>query len=290
MTNYEREKQEWTKAAELLHGPYEDAYAAVDGFSCKNGCIMTERYDKAGDVITTQLTNFAPLITKEVERDNGIDVEKEFTIEAEGSGGQQYESITIPARSFASMNWVLEKYGSRANICPGNSKRDQLRYAIQAASKPVHRTIYSHTGWRHVNGKWCYLYNGGAIGSDGLAVELEGNLTSYALPDRSLQSPAGVSADFLSVGSLHVTAPLMISMYLAPLLEFCKGDRPAFIPVVIGPTGTRKTTICALAMSHFGGFGNKQATASFAKVLSSRTHLFWWTITIQQQTFGRTKQ
>lgn len=268
----EQEQHEWEEAAQLMQSPFEKAYSAVRGYSCVDGCVMAERLDKSGETITTPLSNFAPLIVEEVERDNGVETQVEFLIEAEGTTGRRFPSVRIPAKNFSGMGWVLERYGSQANICAGNTKRDQLRYAIQAASTPTRRTVYSHTGWRKVNGKWCYLYNGGAIGVDGLDVELEGNLSSYALPEApelTLAEAVQTSADFLNVGALRVTAPLLLAMYLAPLCEFARGDRPAFIPFVVGATGTRKTTISALAMSHFGSFGNKQLTASFADTANS---------------------
>lgn len=269
MTNREREQMEWEAAARLDQSPFERAYSTVPGYSCADGCVMAERMDKSGELVKTPLSNFAPLIVEEVERDNGVDTQVEFRIDAEGKGGRRFPSISIPARQFSGMGWVLERYGSQANICAGQTKRDQLRYAIQAASTPTRRTVYSHMGWRKVDGEWCYLYNGGAIGANGLDVELEGSLSAYALPEANAPEAVQTSADFLTVGALRVTAPLLLTMYLSPLCEFARGDRPAFIPFVAGVTGTRKTTISALAMSHFGNFENKQLTASFSDTANS---------------------
>ena len=272
MTSREQAQSESEEATPLTQTQFEKAYSAVPGYSCEDGCVLVERQAKSGETVMTRLSNFAPLIVEEVSRDNGVDVLLEFSIEAEGQGGKRFPSVRIPAKNFSGMGWVLENYGAQANICAGSTKRDQLRYAIQAASMPTRRTVYSHTGWRRVNGKWCYLYNGGAIGTDGLDVELEGNLSAYALPDTSglpLVEVVQTSADFLNVGALRVTAPLLLAMYLAPLCEFARGDRPAFIPFVVGATGTRKTTVSALALSHFGNFGNKQLTASFADTANS---------------------
>ena len=269
MTNKEREQREWEDAVNLVKSPFEQAYETVRGYSCVDDCVLAERLGKNGETVTTQLSNFAPLITEEISRDNGVETQVDFTIEAEGQNGKRFPPVTIPASKFSGMGWVLERYGARANICAGNTKRDQLRYAIQAASTPKQRTVYSHMGWRNIDGRWCYLYNGGAIGADGVDVELEGNLSAYALPPVKAPDAVQTSADYLKVGALHVTAPLLATMYLTPLCAFCKGERPAFIPFVAGVTGTRKTTISALAMSHFGSFGNKQLTASFADTANS---------------------
>lgn len=267
-----QEQHEWEQAAQLMQSPFEKAYASVLGYSCEDGCVFAERQAKSGDLVKTCLSNFAPLIVEEVTRDNGAERQLEFVIEAEGRNGERFPAVRIPARNFAGMSWALENYGTRANISAGSTTRDKLRCAIQSASTPARRTVYSHTGWRKVDGKWCYLYNGGAIGAGGMDVELEGNLSAYALPEASelsLAEAVQTSADFLNVGALRVTAPLLLAMYLAPLCEFAHGDRPAFIPFVVGATGTRKTTVSALAMSHFGSFGNKQLTASFADTANS---------------------
>ncbi|NCB06163.1 MAG: DUF927 domain-containing protein, partial [Clostridia bacterium] len=72
-------------------------------------------------------------------------------------------------------------------------------------------------------------------------------------------------------GTLRVTAPLLCAMYLAPLCHFMResGCAPAFIPFVAGATGTRKTTACTLALSHFGVFNPKQPPASFSDTANS---------------------
>ncbi len=247
--------------------PFEKAYANTGLYLCENGCVTMAREEKNGEIHTTPIANFAPLIVEEISRDNGAETVKEFLLEAVGAGGYRFCRIRIPAASFSAMGWAVGNWGARANLAPGTAKKDQLRNAIQAASRPNYRTIYSHTGWRKVAGRWCYLYNGGAVGAEGLEVELEGNLSAYTL-DAPASSPQA-SADFLKLGALRVTAPLLCTMYLAPLCEFAHGDRPAFLPAVVGETGSRKTTICTLAMSHFGNFGSKQTTASFADTAAS---------------------
>ncbi len=249
--------------------PFEQAYNAVEGFTCERGRVLVEKIVQgSGEIVTVPLSNFAPLIMEEITRDDGGEARKELRIEAIGETGKRFSSATVPARGFAGMGWVIEQLGTSANISAGQAKKDQLRYAIQAASRPKLRTIYSHTGWREVDGKLCFLYNGGAIGADGLTVEMEGNLASYSLAgaEASPLEAARASMAFLEVGTLRVTAPLLCAMYLAPLCHFMRvsGCAPAFIPFVAGATGTRKTTACTLALSHYGFFNPKQPPASFS--------------------------
>lgn len=251
----------------ISENPFEKAYANTGLYLCENGCVLMAKEEKNGEIHTSPISNFALLIVEEISRDNGVETVKEFLMEAMGAGGYRFDKIRIPAASFSNMSWAVGNWGARANLASGTAKKDQLRNAIQAASRPKYRTIYSHTGWRKVSERWCYLYNGGAVGAEGLEVELEGNLSAYTL-DVPASSPQA-SADFLKLGALRVTAPLLCMMYLAPLCEFTHGDRPAFLPAVVGETGSRKTTICTLAMSHFGNFGSKQTTASFADTAAS---------------------
>ena len=258
---------------------FEQAYANIEGYCSERGKLLQERIDNStGEITYIPLATFTPLIRAEVTRDNGIEARKELHIDGISSSGRVFPSAIVPARSFSGMSWVAEAFGVEANIYAGQNKKDQLRFAIQAASIPgmERRTVYSHSGWREINGRQCFLFNGGAIGTAGLSVELEGNLSTYTLADNNipLQEAAQASKAFLSVGAKHVTAPLLSAMYLAPLCSFLQdgGYAPAFVPFIAGRTGTRKTSICALALSHYGKFSNKQPPASFSDTTNSIRH------------------
>lgn len=259
--------------------PFEQAYANIEGYCSERGKLLQERIDNGtGEVTYIPLATFTPLIRAEVTRDNGIEARKELHIDGISSNGRVFPSAIVPAKSFAGMSWVAEAFGVEANIYAGQNKKDQLRFAIQAASVPgmERRTVYSHSGWRVIDGRQCYLFNGGAIGMGGLSIELEGNLSTYTLPDNEIPPQEAVQASkaFLTVGALHVTAPLLSAMYLAPLCSFLQesGYAPAFVPFVAGRTGAHKTTVCALALSHFGKFNSKQPPASFSDTANSIRH------------------
>jgi len=259
--------------------PFEQAYTKIEGYCSERGKLLQEKTDKStGEITYIPLATFTPLIREEITRDNGAEARKEFIVDAISTSGRVFPSTTVPAKSFSGMSWVAEAFGAEANIYAGQNKRDQLRFAVQAASIPnmERRTVYSHSGWREINGRQCYLFNGGAIGTAGLSVELEGNLSTYALPDNDipLQEAAQASKAFLTVGAMRVTAPLLSAMYLAPLCSFLQdsGYAPAFVPFIAGRTGTRKTSVCALALSHYGRFSNKQPPASFSDTANSIRH------------------
>ena len=64
------------------------------------------------------------------------------------------------------MDWPIEHMGSAAITYP--NQREYARTAIQSFSITAEeRCIYTHTGWRNVDGQWLFLHAGGAIGAAG---------------------------------------------------------------------------------------------------------------------------
>ena len=137
----------------------------------------------------------------------------------------------------------------------------------------AHITEYSHTGWRKIAGKWCYLYHGGAVGADGVRVNLDGGLSGYRLDGAGAAGFDGISAEAAAAASWgirnviapHVAIPLLGTIYLAPLWEFLNQTnvKPSYGLYLAGGTGSRKSTSAALALSHFGNFTSKTLPASF---------------------------
>jgi hypothetical protein len=206
------------------------------------------------------LTNFTAQILGDIVRDDGTEQNTFFQIEAVLGG--RSTTFTVPAGRFSSMSWVTENLGAQAIVYPGQSIRDHARAAIQFLSPhPVPRkTIYTHTGWRKLDGgngglqKWVYLHTGGAIGSsgkvEGVEVDLPVALTPYALPDPP-QGDELCAAIRASLGMLMLTAaqavfPAFCSIWRAALGTCDFGLHFA------GPTGVFKSELAALVQQHFG--------------------------------------
>lgn len=207
---------------------------------------------EGGDVFVL-LANFIAEIIAETVIDDGA--ERKRRMEISGSAADQvFPVTTIPSGQFGMMNWVGENWGSAAQIAPGMGLKDRLRYAIQVLSGNVqHRTVYEHTGWRQLNGSgWQYLFNGGAIGSEGFsdryAVELPGTLTDYRLTTGGADA-IRASLRLLDVAPLAIAAPLFAAPYAAILGEALIVDWSLFCA---GTTGTRKTEVAAIVQNHFG--------------------------------------
>src|ERR671912_577836 len=148
------------------------------------GALVWEKPTQNGSVPTT-LTNFTARIKADVSEDDGAEVRRYFGIEARI--GERTVRFDVPAPKFTGMAWATEHLGASAILYPGFSLKDHTRTAVQLLSEDIaERTIFTHTGWRRVDGIWHYLHGGGAIGPDGAAegieVRLDEALSRYRLP------------------------------------------------------------------------------------------------------------
>lgn len=246
---------------------FEQAYQGIDGYQVSQGRTYSVRIDENGEEQRMPLAGFIALPVEAISRDDGAEVRQEFVIEGVNADYQTLPCVTVPAGKLAAMSWPLEAWGFAANIMPGQSIKDKLRYAIAEAGNRTakHRTIYTHTGWRRSPaGGWMYLYQGGAVGCEGVSVELEGALASYALPDQAGSMLPSLA--LLDVLPRRVAIPLLGHVFLAPLVEFLQqaGCPPLFTLFLAGSSGAKKSTAAALALAHYGAeFSASHMPANF---------------------------
>jgi len=108
-----------------------------------------------------QLTNFKATILTDTCMDDGVEVTRSFGI-AVALAGRPF-SFVVRGEHFGAMNWVTDQLGASAIVYPGF--KDHARAAIQSLSPEIEpRRVYTHTGWRKIDGSWLYLHAGGAIG------------------------------------------------------------------------------------------------------------------------------
>jgi hypothetical protein len=205
--------------------------------------------------------------------DDGLEAARNFRIVGKLRGVVPLPEIEIPAATFSGMNW-LSKWGARCILSPGQTVKDCCRHAFQIESGNVKtETFYGHTGWRKIDGEWCFLHAAGAIGGpDGVAVRLPRELERYNLPPLPLNNPAGeqvtrrgmrASLDFLDIGRRSVTLPLWAGVYLAPLVSWLSPS-PNFVLFLQGISGTYKSTVAVLAAAHFGAFSGVSGLSNFS--------------------------
>ncbi len=160
---------------------------------------------------------------------------------------------------------VVGKWGMNAIIAAGQNSKERLREAMQLMSQDaIEKHIYTHTGWRHIGDKDVYLCQGGAIGADGINVELDPQLSRYFLPspiETDITEAVKERINFIFIGKMSITLPLWACMYLAPLAEAIE---PSFTLWVVGPSGTYKSVSTGLALCQFGDLDHHHLPASWS--------------------------
>ena len=248
----------------------ERLYSAVRGYGVMNGCIVQH----TGQEIKP-LCDFVVLPRMELEKDDGQTTEKFFVMDGWSRKGKKLKRVQIPAGELDGMNWVTQNWGFDAALVPGSTTKQKVSWAIKQVGQMTAKrlTEYTHTGWRKIGGKYAYLYHGGAVGMDGVTVDMGNVLSTYRLDGNGQpgfdeitpEDAAAASLRLKDVMKADVGIPLLGTMYLAPLREFLAQTDivPAFALYLHGSTGTHKTTAASLALSHFGNFHAKNPPASF---------------------------
>jgi hypothetical protein len=235
-----------------------------------SGDLCHKRYNRHGEIELLPLCNFVARSTREIMEDDGIESRMTFEIEGILAGGRPLPMVKVPADKFLSLGWISQYWGMQANMEPGTTVREKVRHAIQMLSNGIERVVsYTHLGWRKINRSWVYLHAGGAVGASGVEVDVEReSLQRYALPDRTddLSTAIECTFDALQVADKSLTYALLAMVGLAPLCEPLRqaGEEPSFILWILGESGTRKSSVAALFLNHFGHFPNgKTLPASF---------------------------
>ena len=248
----------------------EKLYGAVKGYGVENGAICTVNGNE-----TKALCDFVVLPRMELEKDDGVNVSKYFVLDGWSAGGRKLPRVSVKAGELEGMNWVTEKWGFDASLTPGSTTKGKVAWAVKKVGQMTAKRVteYNHTGWRKIGGKWCYLYHGGAVGMDGITVDMGDALKNYRLDGGGAQGfdqipfadAAKESLRIQDVMKEEIGIALLGTIYLAPLREWMSQTDvvPAFALFLYGESGTHKTTAAALAMSHFGNFHAKNPPASF---------------------------
>ncbi|HEX3696222.1 MAG TPA: toprim domain-containing protein [Polyangia bacterium] len=231
-------------------------YRLIDNQICR------VRHDREGNESVQALANFDARIFEEVAYDDGAEVVRAFKVRGRLASGAALTDARVRAAEFGGMNWVASAWGARALVSAGAGARDHLRAAIQILSEPVERVVYRHTGWRFHEGRWVYLYQGGGVGAEGLTVELDPPLDRFVLPPvaEEVRDAVTLSLRLLDAAQPSVAIPLLAATYAAPLAFITSPD---FALWMVGPTGSLKSELAALAQRHFGTFDRKTLPGSW---------------------------
>ena len=216
--------------------------------------VLSGRICRREDQSWKHLCNFDARIVEDVIYDDGAEQSRKYAIEGRTVDGVDLPRVYVDSARFSGMTWIQDTWGVKAILTAGHSIRDQLREAIQCLSTQVQlRRVYSHAGWCRVDGVWRYLTTGGAVGDPTVEVQLPPDLAPIRLPTvpQEVKTAVLASLAFLDVAPLPVTAPILGAVYRTPLCEFLPCDTSVFLE---GLTGTFKSSLAALAQSHWGRY------------------------------------
>lgn len=215
--------------------------------------IFLRRASPAG-VERVPVANFSARILRELTLDDGASSSKRFELVA--TVGPRQVSFDLPAEEFARMTWPVPRVGAGATVFSVRGAAEHVRAAIQLDSgvDAERVTVYTHTGWREIEGGWVYLHGGGALGARGpvatASVRLPPSLSDFVLPapedgDR-LRECVRASLSLLELGASLVSRVLFAAAFRAPI------DTADFAVYLHGRTGTFKTALAALTQQFFG--------------------------------------
>jgi hypothetical protein len=268
----------WTKGVEGQRRKQQEAPSNEDRSGApyceQDGRICRRRYDHSGNEVLEPLCNFTAVIEAETTYDDGSgETQHCFRVVGRLWNNQPLAAVDVPAGDFAAMNWPIKHWGVRAIVSPGLGAKDHLRAAIQELSPNATRqVVYRQTGWRKIDGEWLFLHAAGAIGTNGTVtahhIELPGNLALIALPDPpdgdNLRAAVRASLRFLDLAHERITAPILSAVYRAPL------GSVDFAEHVVGPSGSFKTELAALAEQHYGpGLDSRHLPGSWSSTANA---------------------
>lgn len=219
--------------------------------------------ESRGALVKVKIANFQAFIAEEITEDNGLERTVSYVIGGKLQG-RELPRLHVPASSFESLRWI-SRWGSGAILEPGPSVKETARHAIQVGStNPKLTTVYTHTGWRCVEGEWVYLTALGGIGAGNVSVRLPLELQKYAIPLHPDEEREAIltSLSFLELGKKEIVLPLYTVTFLSVLTTVLP-MMPNFSLYVYGSTGVFKTTLLLLAMCHFGEFRSIDRLSNF---------------------------
>lgn len=241
-----------------------------ENYFIKDGFLYKTEHPGTRNAYPKKLCNFLPWISKEIMFDDGAVITRRFCVQAIHRNGLRLDDAEISSEELCSLNWVIEKWGAGCIIEGGNGVKEDIRVAMQNTSfSAEQKTVYAVTGWKQIDGKWHYRMPG----REKVTVRLDGKLKAYSMPEEYSKE------DLLSVRQLLESRlappPVLYSLFayafLSPLNEFLRqaGFEPNFVFMLLGRTGTRKSTLSALFLSFFGNFRATNLPLSFRDTSNS---------------------
>ncbi|MDI6710853.1 MAG: hypothetical protein QME76_09295 [Bacillota bacterium] len=208
-----------------------------------------------GPPVILPLCNFTARVERQISRDDGSgEAAMVFSISGTLADGRPLPALAVPAEQFGGMAWPL-RWGVNAVVSAGMGAKERLREAVLLLSAGAsHERVFTHIGWRQLDGRWVYLHAGGAVGANGEALTVDPEseaLRRYVLPlDGDPREGMRASLELLHLAPMEITLPLWAAVWRCPTACLLY---PTVVLWLHGATGSFKSTLSALFLSHFGG-------------------------------------
>ena len=247
-----------------------DFYSAP--YYTENGCLCylpVGRQDSPG----IMLCNFAPRIVREVIVDDGAEKTRRYLIGGTDANGNNFTPVEVPAGELEKMSWIANNLDASCDLCVVSQVEKHVRCAIKSTARFAEKQyIFSHTGWKKIDGAWQYLLPG----DERYRVELKGKQRNYRGADTCTEDDLRKLFCFLRSDLMpdEIILPCIALIFLSPLNEFLRqiGHEPKFLLTLIGRTGSMKSTVAALMLSFFGNFSATDLPMSFRDTANSIVH------------------
>lgn len=261
-------------------GDYNEHIKILENYELgvRQGYLCEIKQGKNGEV-PIPLSNFLPVITKQTTYTNGKDEFTKYGVKALLlQSKKELPEITVTKEELENGSYTTNaEWNIQAIKEPIMRVDDTIRYVSQLVSKDSIecKKVYTHTGFMRVDGKLVYLSNGKVIGDvKDLDVDLSlDRLEQYSFTEKEfdLKDAAKTSYSILDVADHKITIPLQACVYLAPFTTLFaeNGMYADFIVWVEGPTGSRKSSLVAVELSHYGKFARNTFPCSFRDTANS---------------------
>ncbi len=243
----------------------------------KNRFSTTDNYlskivNVKGEEHSLPIANFIPYLISENIYVDGAVSKNVLSLAGIHSDGTKLQTISINSNDFDELKWIRLNWGMKCRISTDTYRaKEYLKEAIQSTTTNNINIIYNHIGFVKHKGKWGYIYGNGCIGNNEISSELENSIRVYNLESKSNNLHASMELLRSDLAPINIMLPLIASVYLSPLNEFLKqgGYEPKLLVYLYGRTGSMKSTLAGLILSHFGDFNNTNLPMSFRDTANS---------------------
>ena len=250
--------------------PHAEIWQAIEGYALnsKNQICHIKSADEK-----TPLCHGSIIITKVIYNNDGRDNHILYECDGVTESGEHMPKVIIDDEDFSSLKWISKYWGCSIITFGTQSTIRRLVEAIMLTGQKL-PIVYQrcHTGFvcDEDNKPIAYLHAGGSIGNSEIICELDDELKQYTMAGCSSTSDEKAAAFNASLSLLQahlesVTFPLLSFTYMAALAQINRdvNGECGFCLYLRGKTQNGKSTLAALAMSHFGRFTSTTPPTSF---------------------------